>query len=99
MSVATLQKVLRNARRLPLHSQTELAETLLREANSALAKPKIRDTSKPSLEIWSGMSVDELETLADTVLAPGGQRRLHNLLPQNENANRTSASSGAGHFS
>jgi hypothetical protein len=84
MSVATLQKVLRDARRLPLNSQTELAETLLREANSSLTKPKIRNTSKSPLEILSGMSVDELETLADAVLAPGRQRRLHNLLRKNQ---------------
>jgi hypothetical protein len=84
MPVATLQKVLRDARRLPLNSQTVLAETLLREANSFPAKPKIRHTSKPPLEILSGMSVSELETLADAVLAPGRQRRLHNLLRKNQ---------------
>jgi len=32
----------------------------------------------------SGMSVDELEILANSILAPGRQRRLHNLLRKNQ---------------
>jgi len=46
MSVATLQKVLRDARRLPLHGQTELAEILLREV-SGFSQKKEKPKQRP----------------------------------------------------
>src|SRR5262245_42706126 len=39
-----------------------------------------RKIKEPPLEILSGMSISELKTLADAILAPGQQRRLSSLL-------------------
>jgi len=84
MVIASFEKVLREARKLPFQAQTELVEALLSGAGSSFIKPSRRKTNGPALEILSGMSIDELQTLADAILAPGRQRRLHSLLRKNK---------------
>jgi len=80
MAIASFEKVLREARKLPFHAQTELVATLLSEAGSSFPKMSRRKTNGPALEMLSGMSLGELQTLAQAILAPARQRRLRLLV-------------------
>jgi len=84
MSTANLEKVLREARKLPLHAQTELVKALLSEVAESLVKVKRPKTGKPSGETFSAMSIGELQALSVATLAPNRQRRLRLLLRKNE---------------
>jgi hypothetical protein len=74
-----LEEILAAARRLPRKAQTELAETLLRDA----AGPSPDPTGQPELEMLRGMSETELVALSSAVVAPGRQRRMRALLRKN----------------
>ncbi len=84
MSTANLEKVLREARKLPLHAQTELVKALLSEVAESLVKVKRPKTGKPSGETFSAMSIGELQALSVATLAPNRQRRLRLLLRKSE---------------
>jgi len=85
MTSSNLQDVLVAARQLPREAQTELVETLLREASEALTNEMHeRDAkTKPALAPLSGLSLAELRALASAVLAPARQSRLRALLKAN----------------
>jgi len=81
---ASFENVLREARKLPPHGQTELITILLRETKGAFIQVQRQSTKTPALEILTGMSSGELEALANAILAPSRQRRLHSLLRKNK---------------
>ena len=74
MTVSDLQQVLTAARQLPKPSQAELVSTLLRET---------MPMSTASLQPLTGLSEAELHALGESVLAPGHERRLKQLLRLN----------------
>jgi len=84
MVTASFENVLREARKLPPHGQTELITILLRETRGAFIQLKRQSAKTPALEILTGMSIGELEALANAILAPSRQRRLHSLLHKNK---------------
>jgi hypothetical protein len=83
MTTAIFENVLREARKLSPHGQTELITTLLSEIGGSLIQLKRQSAKTPALEILTGMSIGELEALANAILAPSRQRRLHSLLRKN----------------
>ena len=80
MITLTFPDVLAAARQLPAWAQTELATVLLKEQPHALPRA---EPPKPALEMLNGLSQAELQALADSILAPGRQRRLSVLLRKN----------------
>jgi hypothetical protein len=74
-----LEEILDAARRLPRKAQTELAETLLRDAGA----PAVEPSGQPGLAMLRGMSETELVALSSAVVAPGRQRRMRALLRKN----------------
>jgi len=84
MVTASFENVLREARKLPPHGQTELITILLRETRGAFIQLQRQSTKAPALEILTGMSSGELEALTNAILAPSRQRRLHSLLRKNK---------------
>jgi hypothetical protein len=80
MTTASFENVLREARKLPPDSQTELITTLLSEIGGSSIQLKRQSAKTPALEILTGMSIGELEALANAILAPSRQQRLHSLL-------------------
>jgi hypothetical protein len=74
-----LEEILDAARRLPRKAQTELAETLLRDAGA----PAVEPSGQPGLEMLRGMSETELVALSSAVVALGRQRRMRALLRKN----------------
>ena len=84
MAMASVEKVLREARKLPLRAQNELVASILSEGRYPFVKKKSRGTKSSALETLSGISVGELKTLADAILAPQRQRRLRVLLRKNK---------------
>lgn len=83
MTVTNLEKVLREARRLPPRAKAELISALLEDAedNSLSNELKKKDASPETL---SGVSKGELEALANAILSPGRQQRLRTLLRKNK---------------
>ena len=84
MTTASFENVLREARKLPPHGQTELITTLLSEIGGSLSQLRRQSAKTPALEILTGMSIGELEALANAILAPSRQRRVHSLLRKNK---------------
>ena len=83
MAITSLEKVLREARKLPPRAKAELITALLEEAEEvSLGNSANKKDSSP--ETLSGMSKGELETLAEAILSPGRQRRLRTLLRKNK---------------
>lgn len=82
MAAATLEKILREARKLSPRERAELIATLLHEVEDAPLLPDIRE--RFALEPIIGMSGNELEALAKAILAPGRQQRLRTLLRKNK---------------
>jgi hypothetical protein len=86
MTVMPYPEMLKIAQRWSLEDQMRLAEALLRNLRLALRRqpPSVVETSLVPL---SDMSLGELRALADAVVAPGSQQRLHDLLEKNRNSN------------
>ena len=82
MTAISYREVLASARRMPLDDQVELAAELLRGLRSLLrtASNPVKD---PALDPLPGLSLSELRTLADAVVAPGHQSVLYALLEAN----------------
>jgi hypothetical protein len=82
MSVTPYPEVLKAARQLPLNDQVELAEALLRNLRSVLRlEPAV--PAEEELTPLAGMTAEELQVLAEAVLAPGRQQQLQALLEKN----------------
>lgn len=81
MTLVSYGDVLKAAHRLPPDAQAELAATLLRNLKPR-SKAK-KQTQATGLEPLRGMSVAELNVLAEAVIAPGQQQTLHELLIKN----------------
>jgi len=81
MVSTNMQRILRDARKLPRQTQTQLAVILL-GAPSTRKEAQKRNHKKngAGLETLSGMSIDELRALANARIAPAPQRRLTALL-------------------
>jgi hypothetical protein len=74
-------EVLKAARQLPLEDQVEMAGELLRNLRFALrSKPT---ESRRELVPLSNMSLQELQVLAEAVVAPDRQQQLKALLDKN----------------
>lgn len=84
MTTVSFENVLQEARKLPPRGQTELVTILLRETKSIFIPNQRRNVKTSVLEILTGVSIGELEALANAVLAPSRQRRLHLLLRKNK---------------
>jgi len=84
MPLANVERVLREARKLPPQAQNELVRSILSEGWYTSIKKKSRGGKRNDLATLSGMSVGELKTLADAILAPQRQRRLRQLLRKNK---------------
>lgn len=82
MAVTTLEKVLREARKLPPRAKAELISALLEDTEGYLLSDEVKK-GNASPETLSGVSKGELETLANAILSPGRQRRLRTLLRKN----------------
>lgn len=82
MTAISYREVLASTRRMPPDDQAELAAELLRGLRSLLrtASNPVKD---PALDPLPGLSLSELRTLADAVVAPGHQSVLHALLKAN----------------
>lgn len=82
MTAISYREVLASARRMPPDDQAELAAELLRGLRSLLrtASNPVKD---PALDPLPGLSLSELRTLSDAVVAPGHQSVLHALLEAN----------------
>jgi hypothetical protein len=82
MTAVSYTDVLKAAYRLPRDAQVELAAALLRSVKPQPRK-KTQSTSAATLEPLRGMSIAELSTLAEAVVAPGKQASLQALLKKN----------------
>ncbi len=82
MTSVTYSDVLQVARQLPLGEQAAIAEELLRNLRTALRGNAAQPVTE-ELSPLTGMSAEELETLAAAVVAPGHQQRLQELLEKN----------------
>jgi len=81
MTVMSYSEVLKAARQLPLEGQVEVAEALLRNLRFALrSKPP---ESRGELVPLSNMNLQELQALAEAVVAPDRQQQLEALLDKN----------------
>lgn len=83
METMPYSEVLKAAQRLPIDSQAELAEAILRNLRSALQGDAAESVAEETLTPLRGMSVEELCVLADAVLAPSHQQTLQALLEKN----------------
>lgn len=83
MAVTSLEKVLREARKLPPRAKAELISALLEDTEGKSLSDEIKKENA-STETLSGISKGELETLASAILSPGRQRRLRTLLRKNK---------------
>ena len=89
MTTITYPEVLQAAQQLPPDSQLALAETLLHHVRTLFsggAIPSGEDELKPLI----GFSHDELQALADAVVAADHQQALQELLDKNKQGNLTS---------
>jgi len=82
MAVTSLEKVLREARKLPPRAKAELISALLEDTEGYLLSDEVKK-GNASPETLSGVSKGELETLANAILSPGRQQRLRTLLRKN----------------
>jgi hypothetical protein len=86
MTVMSYSEVLKAARQLPLEGQAEVAEALLRSLRFAL-RSKSTEESIEGLIPLSNMSPQELQALAEAVVAPAHQQQLGALLDKNRRGN------------
>ena len=84
MSVASYIDVFESARQLSLEEQIELAEALLHNLRSILQGGS-DEATKEKLIPLAGMSMTELQALAQAVVAPERQEQLQTLLARNRN--------------
>lgn len=82
MTVMSYSKVLEATRQLPLDDQVELVEAVLSNLRSVL-RGKPAEPLEEELAPLTGMSAEELQVLAEAVVAPGRQRQLQALLEKN----------------
>ena len=82
MTVMSYAEVLKAARQLSLEDQVEITEALLRNLRFALQSKPIE--SRGELVPLSNMSLQELKTLAEAVVAPDCQQQLKALLDRNQ---------------
>ncbi len=81
MTVMSYSEVLKAARQLPLEGQVEVAEALLRNLRFALRSK--RPESRGELVPLANMNLQELQALAEAVVAPDRQQQLEALLDKN----------------
>jgi hypothetical protein len=84
MPIVNVEKVLREARKLPPRDQDELVKSIMSDMFYPSVKKRSRSAKKNALEILSGMSAGELKALANAILVPHRQRRLRSLLHKNK---------------
>lgn len=84
MTVMSYGQVLSAARQMPPRDQIRMAEALLRNLRAMLASRSSTDLHREALQPLTDLSYADLRVLADTVVAPDRQERLHVLLERNQ---------------
>lgn len=89
MATMTYPEVLHVVQQLPPEVQLELAETLLHNLRTMLSGQEM-SSEEDKLTPLIGLNQDELQALADAVVAPDRQQQLQALLDKNRQGTLTS---------